>query len=323
MNDLRNEFTIKNLVKLNEESKGRTTYNILPKYGKGKFITYEIIKGLYLIYSEAKYIDKVENTTHKNFSDSVININYVLEGSIGIYKMNGRCTIANGGYSMYYAGIDAGFNGEFNKDERCQSITIFCYVEEIKESMKQILEVSKKKLEEYYNKIFQSKEVIIIKTNTLITCKVNEIFKYIISDNIELIRLRTMELLLNEMTNYNLINRKKYYTRDLTDKIERVKKLIDDRYYEDFTIKYLSERENISVSSLKTCFKDLYGNSIYAYKKQCRMEKSKQLLLKTDFKIYQIADQVGYLNPEKYTQAFKKAYGLTPTGYRKNIRSQY
>lgn len=319
MNDIRKEFTIKNLVEVKEENKNKTIYSIFSKYGSGKLIMYEIIKGLYLIYSKAKYIKKIENMTHEDFLSPVININYILEGSFGIYPKNGRSTIANQGCSMYYAGTDESFDGECSKDKECQSITIFCYIDEIQESMEKILGISKENLKEYYNKISKRKEILVIKTNSLITSHVNEIHRLIITDNIELIKLRTIELLLEEMNYYDafFMRKKKYHARNLIEKIERIKILIDEEYNQDFTIKYLSERENISITSLKTCFKEIYGSSIYAYKKQCRMEKSKQLLLKTDLRVYQIAHQVGYLGTEKYTQAFKKTYGLTPTDYRK------
>jgi AraC-like DNA-binding protein len=75
--------------------------------------------------------------------------------------------------------------------------------------------------------------------------------------------------------------------------------------------------EKISSTSLKVCFKDIYGDTIYCYKKRCRMQKAKELLFETDYKIYEIALFVGYQEVAMFIKAFKKTYNMTPTEYRK------
>ena len=47
------------------------------------------------------------------------------------------------------------------------------------------------------------------------------------------------------------------------------------------------------------------------------MKKAKLLLLTTDLKIYEIADQVGFEDMNYFSQRFKQVVGVTPRQYKK------
>lgn len=49
------------------------------------------------------------------------------------------------------------------------------------------------------------------------------------------------------------------------------------------------------------------------------MQKAKELLKTTTFKIYEIAEMVGYRNVESFNRVFKKYYGISPLQYRKTM----
>ncbi len=68
---------------------------------------------------------------------------------------------------------------------------------------------------------------------------------------------------------------------------------------------------------IKSCFKGIYGSSVYAYQKEYRLQLSQKLLLETDCTVAEIAHRVGYENPNKFSSAFREAAGMTPTEYRK------
>ncbi|WP_331456249.1 helix-turn-helix domain-containing protein [Methanobrevibacter arboriphilus] len=72
----------------------------------------------------------------------------------------------------------------------------------------------------------------------------------------------------------------------------------------------------MSITSLKTSFKAIYGKPVYAWRKEYRLQIAKELLNKEDYKISEIANKVGYKNPSKFSAAFKEYYKLTPSQYR-------
>ena len=83
------------------------------------------------------------------------------------------------------------------------------------------------------------------------------------------------------------------------------------------TIEQLAQEVGLSPTALKSCFKGIYGSSVYAYQKEYRLQLAQKLLTETDSTIAEIAHQIGYENPNKFSSAFRQSLGMTPTQYRK------
>lgn len=78
----------------------------------------------------------------------------------------------------------------------------------------------------------------------------------------------------------------------------------------------LAEAHNISVSHLQKLFKQVYGMPIYHYIKEYRLEQAAVELVRGTATITDIAQNAGYDSASKFTEAFKKRYGATPSQYR-------
>ena len=83
------------------------------------------------------------------------------------------------------------------------------------------------------------------------------------------------------------------------------------------TIEELAHRYLINPTTLKTVFKQVYGNSLAAHMKEHRMEKAASLLRETELSVAEIAGQVGYESQSKFTAAFKEQFGQLPKEYRR------
>ena len=86
---------------------------------------------------------------------------------------------------------------------------------------------------------------------------------------------------------------------------------------ERVTIEELSRKYLMNTTTLKRCFKQVYGETIAAHMKKHRMEQAASLLLKTQNDIAAIAQAVGYESQSRFTAAFKETYGELPTEYRR------
>ena len=86
---------------------------------------------------------------------------------------------------------------------------------------------------------------------------------------------------------------------------------------ERVTIEELSRKYLMNTTTLKRCFKQVYGETIAAHMKKHRMEQAASLLLKTQNDIAAIAQAVGYESQSKFSTEFHKAFGVLPTEYRK------
>lgn len=69
-------------------------------------------------------------------------------------------------------------------------------------------------------------------------------------------------------------------------------------------------------SYFTTMFKKVTGKSPQEYLIQCRMDRSRQLLLETDLSIQEIAISVGYDDRLTFSRIFKKNYGESPARFR-------
>ena len=56
----------------------------------------------------------------------------------------------------------------------------------------------------------------------------------------------------------------------------------------------------MSPTVLKKCFKGVYGDSIYAYMKQFRLQVAEKMLKESAMTVGKIAARIGYLNPNKF-----------------------
>ena len=73
------------------------------------------------------------------------------------------------------------------------------------------------------------------------------------------------------------------------------------------------------LTSMKKAFTIIYGKSIYAYMKEYRVNVAALLLQDSSKSILEIANDLGYQNPSKFSAAFKSLRGLTPRDYRKTL----
>lgn len=111
-----------------------------------------------------------------------------------------------------------------------------------------------------------------------------------------------------------------YFYATQVEKTRAVEKLMTENLDQNFTIADLAKRFDLSETALKNCFKSMYGNSIYAYLKEARLNRAASMLLtERDRKVSDIALAVGYSTPGKFSVAFKSMFGKTPGEYRRKI----
>ncbi len=111
-----------------------------------------------------------------------------------------------------------------------------------------------------------------------------------------------------------------YFHKDQVKIIKRIKHYITENIESHYTLKSLSERFNIPLTTMKLCFKGVYGTSIYAFIRSYRMQAAALLLAQSNESVTDIAGQVGYANASKFSGAFKQVVGLSPLQYRQKTR---
>ena len=94
---------------------------------------------------------------------------------------------------------------------------------------------------------------------------------------------------------------------------------IKKNYSSNLTLKDLSEKYYVNSAYLGQLFRKKCGCSFKDYLNRTRIEAAAKLLRKTDMKVYEIAESVGYKDADYFVNKFIEAKGCTPTKYKKNI----
>lgn len=112
------------------------------------------------------------------------------------------------------------------------------------------------------------------------------------------------------------------YLAQLRKKVSRgvlalVEKEIREHFAENLTLRDLGQKYYINNTYLGQLFRRKYNQSFKDYLNNYRIEQAAQLLIRTDDKIYKIAEDVGYKNTDYFINRFIAAKGCTPSKFRK------
>ncbi|MCA0755782.1 response regulator [Paenibacillus sp. N4] len=103
------------------------------------------------------------------------------------------------------------------------------------------------------------------------------------------------------------------------DIIAEVKEYVSAHYNEPITLADLSARFFISPYYLSQFFKQKTGETYVSFLTQIRIGKAKELLEKTDLKVYEICQMVGYSDTQHFAKMFEKLTGCKPREYRRKL----
>ncbi|MFE4711124.1 MULTISPECIES: response regulator [unclassified Paenibacillus] len=100
--------------------------------------------------------------------------------------------------------------------------------------------------------------------------------------------------------------------------VQKAKEYIDENYAQKgLTIHEVAKKNHVSPNYLSYLFKKNTGFNLWEYVIKLRMEESREMILNTDLRRYEIAERVGYESPEHFSKIFKKYYGISPSELKK------
>lgn len=114
----------------------------------------------------------------------------------------------------------------------------------------------------------------------------------------------------------SLMNHISSYKRSKNiDLVEKVKKYIESNYMRDLSLDELAQYVSMSSFYLSRVFAKVENINLKEYLIKVRMEKAKSLLREGKKSIKQISMEVGYIDQNYFSKAFKKYTNLSPKEY--------
>ena len=133
-------------------------------------------------------------------------------------------------------------------------------------------------------------------------------------------KIKIMELLLylDALELSEAEKEKPYFYKTQVEKTKAIQRFLAEHVEENFTQKELAEQFGIAQTTMKKCFKSVFGMPIGAWRLEHRMNQA-AVLLKTNrgISVAEVAGRVGYDSPSKFAIAFRKVMGMSPMEYRR------
>lgn len=280
----------------------------------GKMETYSIFPGIILSYIDMN-IENMENVfLEDNISSKMLEINHCSAGryayQVGndkiIYFEKGDLCISISDVTKAVSDFPLGYY---------KGLEIFMDIEVANEFIKQYLPDFD--IIGFYEKLKKTDGYVLIRANERIDHVIGELYGVDERIKLDYFRLKCIELLLFfSITDFKDDN-KLSLSKKQAKIVENVKNDLISDLESPITIDELASKYNISKTSLKNCFKEVYGKPIFKWRKEYKLDYACKLIEKDDLTISEISKIVGYSSPSKFTQAFKDYIGCTPSQYKK------
>lgn len=114
---------------------------------------------------------------------------------------------------------------------------------------------------------------------------------------------------------FEVATAKKESTLQQEDGLVRARNYIADHPQQALTLEQLSQIAGLSAKHFSDVFKKAYGQSPHEYMTEIRLTQAKQLMLRSGYKLKDIAHEVGYRDEFYFSRVFKKETGVSPSKY--------
>ncbi len=282
--------------------------------GEGIMTQYSVFPGAFIVFNDFH----MKNCYSGLRSDDTryLCIDYCRTGAMeqafseGIYYYLGAGDI-NIDIRRYHAG------NAFFPNEHFHGISVGFVVPVAEEQMSKELNNFFVSLEDVQKKFCPEGKPFVMHGNDDI-CRIFESLYRAPSENrTDFFRIKIFELLLALKNMSDTPSEPKpYFYKSQVDKVKEIEKKIRENLAVSYTVKELAEEFRLSESTLKSCFKAVYGMPVHTYVQNIRIKTAARLLHCGGMTVADAAAAVGYESPGKFAGVFKRIYGVSPKEFK-------
>lgn len=300
------------------ETNGSTVYKFKDEDGYGTMTLYDVFPGVCLIYNDfhTEQITSCFRTRTELFC-----IDYCREGRIE-WQMdqNKYCCVGAG---------DLQINDRMEHLQsfrfplsHYQGITVAFAVREAGEALLHVMDGFSVDLRRLKEKLCSQNHSFIMRGGKQIEHIFSELYALPETVRLPYFKIKVLELLLflNIMEVPTRSEERPYFYKAQIEKTGRLVSLLTADLEQWYTLEQLSVLFDFPITSMKLCFKGIYGTSIYSYMKTYRINAAALMLKESEETIAAVAGRVGYDNASKFAAAFYSVIGMSPSEYRKSCK---
>lgn len=246
-----------------------------------------------------------------------IQFHFCLEGKISFRYNNGSYTLdlkENNSLILFNPSTNLPIDATLQKNTRYLSllITIKKFHGLFSELTDDISFLSQENSDKkYYKENIISAQISII---------LNQIINEKLSENVKNLYLKgkIFELLgiyFNESNDLNIEQCPFLADEKNVVKIKMAKEIIIKNFENPPSLKELSTEVEIPLKNLKTGFKQIYGNTVFGFLTDYKMNTASKMLSSRSFNVNEVSTHLGYSSSSHFINVFKKKFGITPKKY--------
>ena len=305
-----------NLMQEETRTKDCRIYRMKDNSGSGKATVYTVFPGVFVSLNE---FNMSECASSLRYAAQMLGIEYCMEGRVEWEHDDGSfCYLAEG--DIQISAQTDHFNRLGFPTKHYRGATLSFIIEQAEHGLREFFPRMRTALPELWYQYSSKKDFFVLREETAIRNIFSELCQNADSLPADYLRVKVMELLLvlRRMKPSLAAEEKPYFKRSQVELVRKIKAFLCEHTDRTPTLQELSGSFGIPLSVLKSCFKSMYGQSVYAFAKEYRLQKAAELLLTTERSVFDIAMDSGYATPSKFTAAFKKRFAASPLKYRKD-----
>jgi len=298
------------------QSDNCTIYEMSEGKNTGRITSYEVFPGIRLTYNDF-HIGKCPE--HVFLQKDIMEINHCREGRFECEFMDGVYTyLSTGDLAVNKIISNQVINATF-PSEHYHGVSIIIDLGQAAKMISTILSDISIDLYFLRDKLCANNRCFVMRATDSIQHIFSEL--YTIPDSVKqgYFKLKVMELLLflSVIEMPEQFEKRPYFQKSQVNKVKQMKNFLTQNITRHITLGALSVKYNMSINAMNSCFKAVYGMSIYTYVRMYRMQVAATMLLTTRNSVTIIAGNVGYENASKFASAFRTVMKVSPSEYRK------
>uniref|UniRef100_B8HXA5 Transcriptional regulator, AraC family n=1 Tax=Cyanothece sp. (strain PCC 7425 / ATCC 29141) TaxID=395961 RepID=B8HXA5_CYAP4 len=99
------------------------------------------------------------------------------------------------------------------------------------------------------------------------------------------------------------------------DRIHYAREILLKQFDNPPSLLELARQVGLNDCTLKRGFRQVFGNTAFAYLHEYRLERARQLLEEGRLNVSEVARRIGFVNRSYFAAAFRKKFGVTPKQY--------
>jgi AraC-like DNA-binding protein len=301
-------------MNLNNNNKSGVKSHI-KNVARGSFIETEVDDGFFVLTYQNE--NSVTETLERDIDNSFIQFHFCLKGSSQFIFNEGRYTLQileENSLLLYNPERDLPIHLEVNPNSWLVSVLISIkkFHGLFSQEADYITFLSADKKDKKYYKDGKISPSMAIALNQLINYNLNQSIKslYFKGKAYEL-----LSLYFNRNEDANIEQCPFLVDETNVIKIREAKDIIISRMAEPPSLQALADEIGLNLRKLKEGFKQVYGDSVFSFLLDYKMEVARKLLESGAHNVNEVGLRVGYSTSSHFIAAFKKKYGTTPKKY--------